>query len=90
MKRLGILAGIFIILLAGGGISAKILSSDLTIRQTLDPNGSVLTATPDQATAFILLAGFIIFNVLGAGLTLALVFWLLNRQVTIVQRSPES
>lgn len=90
MKRLGILAGIVIVLLAGGGITANLLTSDLTIQQTTNPSGNVLTATPDQATAFILIVGFIIMNVLGAGLTLGVGFWLLNRQVTIVRQESES
>ena len=86
MKRLSILAVIFIILLAGGAITSNLLSSDLAIQQTTDPSGDALTATPDQAAAFILVVGFIIVNVIGAGLTLALVFWLLNRQVVAVRR----
>ena len=58
------------ILLAGGAITSNMLSSDLAIQQTTDPSGDFLTATPDQAVAFILVTGFIIFNVIGAGLTL--------------------
>jgi hypothetical protein len=90
MKRLGILAGILFVLLAGGGLTANLFTSDLTIQQTTNPSGNVLTATPDQATAFIVVVGFIIMNVVGAGLTLGVGFWLLNRQVTIVQQEPES
>ena len=90
MKRLGILAGILVVLLAGGGITANLLTSDLTIQQTTNPSGNVLTATPDQSATFLVLAGFILVNVIGAGLTLALVFWLLNRQVTIVRQEPEA
>ena len=86
MKQLGALALIFIVLLGGGAITSNLLSSDLALRQTLDPSGDALTATPDQALAFLLVTGFIVFNVMGAGLTLALVFWLLNRQVTVVRR----
>ena len=86
MKQLGALALIFIVLLGGGAITSNLLSSDLALRQTLDPSGDALTATPDQALAFLLVTGFIIFNVMGAVLTLALVFWLLNRQVTVVRR----
>ena len=86
MKQLGALALIFAILLGGGAISSNLLNSDLTIRQTLDPSGDALTATPDQAVAFMLVVGFVIVNVIGAGLTLALVFWLLNRQVTVVRQ----
>ena len=89
MKRLGILAGILIVLLAGGGITANLLTSDLTIQQTTNPSGNVLTATPDQMAAFLIVAGFIVMNVLGAGLTLGVGFWLLNRQVTIVQQETE-
>ncbi len=86
MRRLGILAGIFIVLLGGGAITSNLLTSDLAMQQTTNPSGSVLTATPDQAAAFIVIVGFIIVNVIGAGLTLALVFWLLNRQVKVVQQ----
>ncbi len=86
MKQLGALALILVILLGGGAISSNLLNSDLTIRQTLDPSGDALTATPDQAVAFMLVVGFVITNVIGAGLTLALVFWLLNRQVTVVRQ----
>lgn len=86
MKQLGALALILVILLGGGAISSNLLNSDLTIRQTLDPSGDALTATPDQAVAFMLVVGFVITNVIGAGLTLALVFWLVNRQVTVVRQ----
>lgn len=90
MKRLGVLAGIFIVLLGGGAITSNLFSSNLAIQQTLNPSGSALTATPDQAAAFLLIVGFIIMNVVGAGLTIALVFWLLNRQVTVVRQETES
>ena len=86
MKRLGVVALVFIVLLAGGAVTSNLLSSDLTIRQTTDPSGDALTATPDQAVAFMLVVGFVIVNVIGAGLTLAIVFWLLNRQVVLVSR----
>ena len=90
MKSLGALALVFVILLGGGAITSNMLNSDLTIRQTLNPSGDALTATPDQAVAFMLVVGFVIVNVIGAGLTLALVFWLLNRQVTVVRRESEA
>ena len=86
MKALGTVALVLVILLAGGAITSNLLSSDLAIQQTTDPSGDFLTATPDQAVAFILVTGFILFNVIGAGLTLMIVFWLLNRQVTTVRQ----
>lgn len=87
MKALGAVALVLVILLGGGAITSNLLSSDLAIQQTTDPSGDFLTATPDQAVAFILVTGFIIFNVIGAGLTLMIVFWLLNRQVTAVRQA---
>ncbi len=87
MKALAAIVVILVVLLAGGAITSNLLSSDLAIQQTTDPSGDFLTATPDQAVAFILVTGFIIFNVLGAGLTLMIVFWLLNRQVTAVRQA---
>ena len=87
MKALGAITVVLVVLLAGGAITSNLLSSDLAIQQTTDPSGDFLTATPDQAVAFILVTGFIIFNVLGAGLTLMIVFWLLNRQVTAVRQT---
>ncbi len=90
MKALGAVALVLVILLGGGAITSNLLSSDLAIQQTTDPSGDFLTATPDQAVAFILVTGFIIFNVFGAGLTLLIVFWLLNRQVTAVRQESSS
>ncbi|MCY4464899.1 MAG: hypothetical protein OXE46_05125 [Chloroflexi bacterium] len=90
MKALGAVAVILIVLLAGGAITSNLLSSDLAIQQTTDPSGDFLTATPDQAVAFLLVTGFIIFNVLGAGLTLMIVFWLLNHGVAAVRQESAS
>ncbi len=90
MKALATVALVLVILLAGGAITSNLLSSDLAIQQTTDPSGDFLTATPDQAVAFILVTGFIIFNVIGAGLTLLIVFWVLNHQVTAVRQQSNS
>ncbi len=87
MKALGTVGIVLLVLLAGGAITSNLLSSDFAIRQTNDPSGDFLTATPDQALAFLLVTGFIIFNVLGAGLTVMLVFWLLNWQVKEVRQA---
>ena len=90
MKALGTIAIVLLVLLAGGAITSNLLSSDLAIQQTTDPSGDFLTATPDQAVAFILVTGFIIFNVIGAGLTLTILLWLLNRQVKVARQSPNA
>ncbi|MCY4147386.1 MAG: hypothetical protein OXE95_10280 [Chloroflexi bacterium] len=90
MKALGAIAIILAVLLAGGAITSNLLSSDLAIQQTTDPSGDFLTATPDQAAAFLLVTGFILFNVMGAGLTLLFVFWLLNRGVVAARQDSTS
>ena len=90
MKAMATVALVLVILLAGGAITSNLLSSDLAIQQTTDPSGDFLTATPDQAVAFILVTGFIIFNVIGAGVTLLIVFWVLNHQVTAVRQESNS
>lgn len=81
MRGVLILAALIIVVLAAGGLTAQLASFDVAIHQTDSPDASVFTATPGQSAAFFVMVGFIVFNVLGAGLTLAAVFWFLNRQI---------
>lgn len=84
MKRVGILAFLMIVVIAGGVISSGMLSdplSGLLIVQSSEPNASPFVATPQQAMQIVFWGGFVIFNVLGLALTLALIFWFLNRSL---------
>lgn len=68
--------------------------------QTSNPEADALTAASnasidilgiridgvDQSVAFILLSAFVLVNLLGIAATIALVIWLLNRQVRVVEK----
>lgn len=83
MKRyMAVMGVVFILLVAGGAISSGLIDlSGLAIIQTADPNASAFEATPEQANQFFFWIVFVLVNVVGAGLTLALVFWLGSRSV---------
>lgn len=87
MRRLAILAFVLLLLIVGGGLTARIASQGGTlqvpavIRTTSDPDASVLDMTPWKAEQLFLVIGFILFNLIGAAVTVTIVFWLLHRQV---------
>lgn len=84
--KVTILVFILILLSAGGG--ATLLFNDVTpeslpgaLVKTSDPEASVFRAEPWQAQQFVWMVGFILFNMFGIGVTLAVIMWLLNRGV---------
>ncbi len=91
MKRLALLILILAILGAGGtltvlrGTEWSATSLPGAKVQCADPSCSVFLAEPWQAGQFILLVGFILFNMVGMGATIALVLWFLNKQVATVR-----
>lgn len=89
MKR-GLLLLVFLlaITIAGGMLTADVAFGVPLIRQTTNPDASVFMASESQAIQFLAIVGFIIFNVIGAGLTLALVIWFLNWQVKVANETP--
>lgn len=86
MKRLGLLIVFVLVLIAGGGLTSGMFNIPV-ILQTADPEASAFVATPGQAELFFLWVGFVIINVLGAGATIALIVWLLDRAVRRAQGS---
>lgn len=89
MKRgVSILGFLLAVTLACGVLTAGVGFGLPLIRQSTDPVASVFMATNDQALLFVGLVGFVLFNIIGAGLTLAFVFWLLNKQVKIAKEMP--
>lgn len=91
MRRFIFLMVLLAILIGGGVLTAQ-LASNTGIQnmpaariQTNDPEASVFVATDWQAQQFFLMIGFILVNLIGIGVTLALVFWLLSRQVAIAR-----
>lgn len=86
MKRLGILVALMLLLIIGGGLSMQLIStSDAgllpVLRQTANPDSSVADVIPWKAEQFFLAVGFILFNLIGMAVTLAVVFWLLDRAI---------
>ena len=84
MRRLFVLIGLIVLLLIGGGLTMQLLSHGGSLQfpvltQTVQPNASPTTLLPWKAEQFFLLVGFVIFNLVGIALTLALVFWFIDR-----------
>jgi len=96
VKRLALLIVILAILGAGGTLTA-LTGGDWSATsipgakvQCADAACSTFLAEPWEAGQFILLVGFIVFNLIGIGATLALVFWFLNKQVATVKASAQA
>ena len=96
MKRLLIVVVVIVILIIGGGLTAQIASNGNqlaipgVIRQTNNPDASALDMAPWKAEQLFLFVGFIIFNLVGIGVTLLAVFWFLNWQIKKVKAQPSS
>lgn len=82
------LAVLVAVTIAGGVITSGLMFEIPTIRQASSPDASVFEATPEQANLLVIWIGFVIFNIIGAGSTLALLFWLGNRAVARANATP--
>lgn len=93
MKRLAVLFVVVLILVVGGGLTAQIaagggeLRLPGIIRQTNNPDASVLDMTPWKAEQMFLVVGFVLFNLVGAALTIMGLLWFLSHQVRSVRRT---
>lgn len=85
MKRLAIIAGVVILLLISGGLTMQLMvgggPNPLFIEQVSSADASTLEAAPWQSEQLVLLVGFILFNLIGMGVTIAVVMWFLHRGV---------
>jgi hypothetical protein len=89
----GFFVFVMLLLIVGGGLTVIANSGETTnqfempfvLRQTDDPEGSSLAVVPWKMEQFFLALGFILFNIIGIGLTLMLLVWFLNRQVSKVK-----
>ena len=89
-ERMAVLIAALFILAAGGFITAILSGNDLSdvlpfLIQTSDPEANPLRAEPWQAEQIFLLIGFILFNMVGIGATIAVIMWLLHRGVRQVE-----
>ncbi|NWG17353.1 MAG: hypothetical protein HXY41_12020 [Chloroflexi bacterium] len=84
-------AALVMVLIVGGGLTAQIAAEGgsatfpWVIRSTANPDASALDMTPWKAEQLFLVLACVVFNLIGAGLTLTLVFWFLNWQVKKVK-----
>lgn len=96
MKRIGIVVVLLVIIAAGGFLTASFQGGVEATGipgakvQCADPACSVFVAEPWQVGQFLLLIGFILFNLIGIGVTLAVLFWFLNRSVASAKASAGS
>lgn len=86
MKRLVGVVVILFILLAGGGLTAQFIANNgaaplPVLQQTSNPEGSVSELVPWQTEQLFLFIGFILFNLIGIAVTIAVIMWLLDRGV---------
>lgn len=93
MKKLAFVAGIAVVLIIGGGLTAQLTMGEFSLPvlvQTDLPDGSTLAATPWQTEQLVLFIGFILFNLIGMAATIALVMWFLHRGVKQSQSTSTS
>ena len=93
-ERMAVLIAALFILAAGGFVTAILSGNELSevlpfLTQTSDPEANPLRAEAWQAEQIFLLIGFILFNMIGIGATIAVIMWLLHRGVREVQAGVE-
>jgi type III secretory pathway component EscV len=87
VKWLAIIGAAVVILIIGGGLTSQLISEGAggvlpgVIKQVESPNASVMVVEGWKAEQLFLLIGFILFNLVGIAVTLAIIMWFLNRQV---------
>jgi type III secretory pathway component EscV len=94
LRRALVLIVIVLILIGSGFLTTQLasLSADAVppgMRvQTANPAASALAITPDKGMYFLLFAGFVIFNLVGMGATIAAAIWFFNKQITKAKQAP--
>jgi hypothetical protein len=93
MRVFAIIIAVILVLVIGGGLTAQIAQQGgsgaipVFVQQTENPDASVFETVPWKAEQLFLLVGFIVFNMMGIGVTIALIMWFLNRQVASAKKS---
>lgn len=84
---------VIVLILVGSGTFAYLISQQPAgappipgMRvQTNNPAASALVNTPEKGTLFVLFAGFVVFNLVGMGATIAIIAWFLDKQLRKVR-----
>jgi len=92
VKRIAILIVLLVIVAGGGFLTAAYQTGNVSATslpgaklQCADAACSVFVSEPWQSGQLLLLVGFILVNMIGIGVTLAIIFWALSRQVAQVK-----
>ncbi len=82
--------GVLLLVIIGGGLTAQIAQQGprdaipVFVIQTENPDASVFESVPWKAEQLVLFIGFVLFNLIGIAATIAIIMWLLHRQVKSV------
>ena len=83
MRTLIAIVAILVILIIGGGMTSMLIGSNggvlPILTTTTVPDASPTIVLPWKAEQFFLLVGFIMFNLIGIALTLAVIVWAVDR-----------
>lgn len=91
MKWLALIGAVVIILIVSGGLTAQLISQGEgsiipgVIKQVDSPDASVMIVEGWKAEQLFMLIGFLLFNLVGIGVTIAIIMWFLNREVKSVK-----
>jgi len=94
LKRALFLIVVVVLLIIGGYLSNAIskrgaAAIPMLVVQTENPEASPMTVTPEKGALFFIFASIALGSVIGMGATLALVFWLINRNVARFRQMPD-
>jgi len=94
LKRALFLIVVVAVLIFGGFLSYTISQQGSAavpgvLIQTNNPEASVTAVTPDKGAIFFLFTAIALGSVVGMGVTIALIFWLLSKGVTKVRQMPD-
>lgn len=94
MRRYTILIALLVLLLIGGGVTSLLIAQQGQVLPVLTqvgaPDANPTVITDWKANQFFLMIGFILFNLIGIGVTLAVIFWLLHRGLKSSQADAQS
>lgn len=82
MRRFTFLIVLIILLLAGGGLSSLLIATGGQVlpilQQVAAADASPTTMLPWKANQFFILVSFVLFNLVGIAVTLAVVMWVID------------
>jgi len=93
VKRFGIVIGLLVLLLIGGALTSLLIANNgggvlPILQQVGSPEASRTDMTQWKANQLFALVGFLLFNLIGIAVTIAVVLWLLDRGIRRSKSAP--